>query len=288
MDQNASTGGSWAKVRVYRLESVELVAVGVGVGHRVRRLVPVVAPQPAAGGQRPGQVAGVAVGHLPRRVVDGARAQVVEVVVEHVEGQRPAVDHRRQAARRKGRFDRLLCRARARRQRLGQFGRAVRIGRGRVEQAEGSEPLLVGLIGPGRREGLHPDPHLLEESQLGGYLGWCRDTCGRRRSAVRFEGQPGLQGPDGIQVGRAVARPAAQNRAHGRRELDDLGSPGSIGLPSRRDQQERASGGAGCPAARVGEVIRPRIDDSSFAVTRRLRRRPGRSHAIGQGLADLW
>jgi hypothetical protein len=29
-------------------------------------------------------------------------------------------------------------------------------------------------------------------------------------------------------------------------------------------------------------------EDSSFAVTRRLRRRPGRSHAIGQGLADLW
>ncbi len=238
-DQKASTGGSWSNRRVYRWCPSSWSPSRVGVGHRVGRLVPVVAPQAAAGGQGPGQVARVAVADLPRRVIDGARAQVIEVVVEHVEGERPAVDDRRQAACLEGRFHLLLRGVRARRQRSGQAGRAVGVGRGRVEQAERGEPLLVGAVRPGRGEGLHPGPQLLEEGQLGGDGSRCRDALGRRRGAVRLQGQLALQCADGLQVGRAVAGPAAHDRGHIRRELDHRAPSGASGFhpggTSRKD-----------------------------------------------------
>ena len=260
--------------------SVQLVAVGVGVGHRVGRLVAVVAPQAGPGGQGPGQVAGVAIGDLPRRVIDRARAQVVEVVVEHVVGERPAVDDRRQAACRERRVHLLLRGVRARRQRLGQAGRAVGVRSGRAEQAERGEPLLVGAVRPGWGKGLHPGPHLLEEGQLGGDGGRCREADRGRGGAVRLQGQPALQGLDGIQVSQAVAGPAADDRGHVRRELDHPGSVRRIRLPSRRDQQEGPGRGTGRPAAHVCEVIGPRVDELQHVIA------PGRvRHAQQHGAA---
>jgi hypothetical protein len=46
-------------------------------------------------------------------------------------------------------------------------GRAIGLGRGRVEQAERGELLLVVLILARGREGLHPGPQLVEKGQLG-------------------------------------------------------------------------------------------------------------------------
>ena len=240
---------------------VELAAVRIGVGHRVGGLVPVVAPQAAAGGQRPRQVASVTVGYLPRRVIDGAEAQVVEVVVEHVEGERPPVDHRRQAACGERRFHLLLRRVRACRQRLSQLGRAVGVGRDRIEQAERREPLLVVLVLARGREGLYPGPQLLEKGQLFWDGRRCRDTLGRRREALPFEGQLALQRADGVEVGWPIAGPAAHDRGHIRRELDHLRPAGRSGFPAWRDEQKGPGRGAGRPATDVGEVVGPRVNE---------------------------
>ena len=95
---------------------------------------------------------------------------------------------------------------------LEQLRRTVGIERGRIEQAEQGEALLVGLVRLRRRERLHPGPQLLEKGQLVRDGCRCRDAPERRRGAVRFEGQLALQHPDRLQVGQAIASP--RDRAH--------------------------------------------------------------------------
>ena len=183
-----------------------------------------------------------------------------------MEGECPAVDDRRQAACLERRVHLLLRRVRASRQRIGQAGRAVGVGSGRAEQAERGEPLLVGAVRLGWGEGLHPGPQLLEEGQLGGDGGRCREAIRGRCGAVRLQGQSALQRPDGIQVSRAVTGPAAHDRAHIRRELNHPGPGRRIRRPSLRDQQERPGRSPGRPAAHIGEVIGPRVDELQHVI----------------------
>lgn len=96
----------------------------------------------------------------------------------------------------------------------GQARRAVGVGRGRVKQPKRGGPLLIGAIRAGGWKGPHPGPPPLEKGQPGADGGWDRDTRRAFQGAARFEGQPGLQGPDRAQVRCAIARPAAHDRAH--------------------------------------------------------------------------
>ena len=143
-----------------------------------------------------------------------ARAQVVQVVVEHVVGQRPAVDHRRQAARRQGLFHVLPGRVGARRQRWARSAGLSGVGRIGVEQAERSKALLE-VHGPARTAGRPASRSAIARRTpvRPATVGSGAGRPGRVRGSVRSEAQRAPAGRGRRPGPRAIAGPPADDRA---------------------------------------------------------------------------
>ncbi len=246
--------------------AVELLALGVEVRDRIGGLVAVVAPQAGDGRDGPFGDAHLGVGDLPLGCVDGADLEEVEVVVEQVVGEVPAVHHRAAA-----RVDQLLEGRLA----LGvarlERGLRVVVGvgeRGLTGEAERRERCLQRLVARRRRELPRVQPQLLvERERLAEPLGEVGQP-GRRheRASQRGERHRVLQGVHGGQVVDAVARPPPHDRGDAGREADRRGIPDALALPVGREQQEIARTRAGGALADVGEVVRPRVDELQHVV----------------------
>ena len=246
--------------------AVELLALGVEVGDRVGRLVAVVAPQAGDGRDGPFGDAQLGVGDLPLGCVDGADLEEVEVVVEQVVGEVPAVQHRAAA-----RVDQLIERRLA----LGvarlEHGLRLVVGvdeRALTGEAERCERCLQLFVARRGRELPRIQPQLLvERERLAEPIGEVGQAGrGHERAPQRGERHRVLQGVHGGQVVDAVARPPPHDRGDAGRETDRRGIPDALALPVGREQQEIARIRARGALARVGEVVRPRVDELQHVV----------------------